>query len=149
VVRKSQNRVELFRNGKLLSSLIGVFSTQPMVSVAGAELFIGMNTGENYCFPGSLDDVRVYNRAMSQSDVALLYKNESTLIDSILTIGLNVNTVRVEMQVNMGRPYQLQSSVDLETWSSIGTSFIASSSSWSQDFDVLESARYFRLEELR
>jgi trimeric autotransporter adhesin len=148
VIRKSQNRVELYKNGKLLSSSVGVFSTQPMVSVAGAELHIGMNTGENYCFPGSLDDVRVYNRALSASEVALLYTSESTLIDSFITIGLYATTVRVVMQVNMGRQYQLQSSPDLKTWSYVGTTFWASSSSWSQEFEVLESGQYFRLQEL-
>ena len=107
-----------------------------------------MNTGENYCFPGSLDDVRVYNRALSENEVARLYSNESTLIDLFISIGLNARTVRVVMQVNMGRKYQLQSSVNLETWSYVGTTFVASSSSWSQDFNVLESAQYFRLEEL-
>jgi hypothetical protein len=148
VVRKLQSRTELYKNGKLLCSLAGVFASQPMISVAGAELHIGMNTGENYCFFGSLDDIRVYNRALSENEIALLYRNESTLIDSFLSIELNARTVRVVMQVNMGRKYQLQSSVDLDTWSYIGTTFVASSSSWSQDIEVLKSAQYFRLQEL-
>jgi Concanavalin A-like lectin/glucanases superfamily/Immunoglobulin domain/Immunoglobulin I-set domain len=46
----------------------------------GGDLIIGSNNtnGENGYFNGAIDDVRIYNRALSSNDVAALYALEST-----------------------------------------------------------------------
>jgi hypothetical protein len=43
------------------------------VSDGGGELSIGADIGNGIYFPGTIDDVRVYNRALTASEVWSLY----------------------------------------------------------------------------
>lgn len=71
---------------------------------------------------GDVDDVRIYERALSPTEVKQLYEQESgpratfvkacTVDYSNLTLGLN---------------YQLQASADLTTWTNYGAAFTATS----------------------
>lgn len=56
----------------------GVLSGGPTAQTAPADdnsaLLIGGSTGSTYTTPGILDDVRIYNRALSQEEITYLYK---------------------------------------------------------------------------
>ena len=59
----------LFYDGEMVSS--GTF-----VNNNFGQLAIGMNRGDNHFFNGMIDDLRVYNYALTNAEMALLYTNE-------------------------------------------------------------------------
>jgi len=73
-----------------------------------------------------IDDIRIYNRALSSSEVAQLYALESAPIVNILkAVYLTSNNLWT------GSNYQVQASSDLINWTNQGTPFTATNSSWS------------------
>jgi hypothetical protein len=69
VILRSAGVLSSYVNGVLISTGIGI---TPRVPTA---FRIGSNNGYNY-FNGSIDDVRIYNRALSSTEVAQLYTYE-------------------------------------------------------------------------
>ena len=92
--------------------------------------FMGEGIGGNFAgqaetFDGVIDDVRIYNRALSASEVQQLYAIESAPI-------LNVRKAVYVDSSNLwvGTNYQMQVSTDLNTWTNYGTKFTATNSTW-------------------
>lgn len=65
-------------NGKLTDRRKRSYNTTPDSNpfIMGAQPTWQTESGYNYFFSGGLDDVRIYNRALSGSDVASLFKKE-------------------------------------------------------------------------
>jgi len=89
---------------------------------------------------GSLDDIRIYNRALSASEIQQLYVYES---------GARVNLIRAVKpffnNLTLTTNYQLQVSSDLNTWTNQGSAFTATNTSmiYPQYFDVDEWGKLF------
>jgi len=184
-------------------------------------------TGSNASYTGYLDDVRVYNRALSSQEVAELYALESasepcipraasaevtvvngfvvgaTLTDAgcgytetptvvirgsgtgatataaiadgvvtgititnagsgygddtrmlvgsppfMPTLEIAFSRVIVTIHVVLGKNYVLQSSLDLTNWAPVGPVFTAEEELLEQEFDVVETGRHFRIQEV-
>ena len=75
-------------------------------------------------FYGSLDDVRVYNRSLSASEVAQLFATEAGLLNVRKAVYVDSGILTV------GSNYQLQVSSDLATWTNQGAPFTATNSFW-------------------
>jgi len=93
---------------------------------------------------GGLDDIRIYNRALSASEVQQLYVYES---------GPRVNLIRAVKpffnNLTLTTNYQLQVSSDLNTWTNQGSAFTATNTSmiYPQYFDVDDWGKlFFRLQ---
>ncbi len=90
--------------------------------------FIGTTYGGS-SFSGRLDDIRIYNRALSTNEVQQLYQYEAaprltlTLMDSIGAVTPSFSNLI------LGVTYQLQVSDDLKNWYSEGPPFKAASNS--------------------
>ncbi len=63
--------LKLFRNGVLVAenNITGTLNTSPEHTVIGARASF-----DKYFFNGKIDDVRIYNRALSESEIQQLYK---------------------------------------------------------------------------
>lgn len=90
------------------------------------------------------DDVRIYNRALSDSEVQQLYEYES---------GPRVNLIKAVKPsfsgLSLGTNYLLQLSGDLNTWTNHGSAFTATNASmiYPQYWDVDNWGRlFFRLQ---
>ncbi len=78
---QSAGTMRLYENGKLISELLGHSNLTPVVALdptANPGIGIGMNndfpvSGTRYGWNGEIDDVRVYNRALSAGEVQALY----------------------------------------------------------------------------
>ena len=143
VVATSLKAVSFYQDGKLLSSISQSF-TPPIPSVAQPQLYLGLNPGENYYFPGGIDDIRIYNRALSTNEVQQLYTYESQLI-----ISLRKAVSPSFSNLYPGTNYQLQVSTDLSTWTNNGSQFTPTNSvmDYPQYFDVDNWNRlFFRLQ---
>jgi hypothetical protein len=94
-------------------------------------------------FQGRLDNVRIYDRALSAAEVARLYAVES---GELLVLRKAVYAEAADLVP--GLSYQLQLSNDLQVWTNSGSAFTATNSAWRSDYqDVDNSERlYFRLQ---
>jgi hypothetical protein len=102
---------------------------------------IGSQTGVRF-FSGLIDDVRVYNRALSSSEVAQLYSIESGLLNIQKAVYLNT------CNLSVGSNYVLQLSSDLVNWTNYGGVFTATNTYWQSTnyFDVQNwNQLFFRL----
>ena len=68
LVRRDTNVIYLYVNGVLVSSQSQAINT-PSLST-----FFGANSGGTTGFQGSIDDARIYNRALSAAEIQQLYK---------------------------------------------------------------------------
>jgi prepilin-type N-terminal cleavage/methylation domain-containing protein len=74
VINKSSNTTALYVDGVLdvSGSLSGFTTNTQAISAIGYDTFWG---GTDY-FPGSIDDVRIYNRALSAAEIVALYDSK-------------------------------------------------------------------------
>jgi hypothetical protein len=137
----------LYTNGVLAGSVaipddsLFVWTDYPLFSAIGAYNF----TPSPYAgFRGAIDDVRVYRRALSPSEVQQLY-----VIESGFQVTL-IKAVRPAFSgLVLGTGYQVQVSGDLATWTNSGSPFTATNSAmmYPQYFDVDNWDRlFFRLQ---
>ncbi len=97
-------------------------------------------------FKGDLAHFRFYNRALSTQDVQNLYSYEAP---EGPWLTMDVKTVQVTIHVKAGRMYQLQSSLNLISWTNVGPAFTAATSEIVQEFDALDVGRCFRLQQMQ
>ncbi len=149
VITRTTNSCSMFINGAKVASQTGV---TPYTKPQTTPMSLGANdadpTGFDYFCPVTFDTIHIYNRALADSEVQMLYTNEEAGI--VPTVGIVVKTVRVNMmQLLPGQTYQLESSPDLNTWTNIDGSFGATNSTAFQDVDILGTGMgYFRVVEL-
>ena len=105
---------------------------------------IGGDDPAAYVFHGVLDDIRIYNRALSGSEVQQLYEYES---------GPRVNLIKAVkpsfFNLTLTTNYQLQVSGNLNNWTNQGSVFTATNTSmiYPQYFDVDDwGSLFFRLQ---
>ncbi|WP_425291135.1 LamG domain-containing protein [Spirosoma linguale] len=79
IVNKN-NRLEQYINGKMVSAS---FSNIDFTQVNSANLYIGGMACWPYFFNGDLDEMRFYNRGITESEVAAMYEFEKKPIFSI------------------------------------------------------------------
>ena len=108
-----------------------------------APLTIGRAEGGAYV-NGKIDDIRIYDRALSDSEVQQLYLLEAPPI-------LNIKKAVYVDSPNLktGTNYQLQVSGDMNTWTNVGAVFTATNTSWrtTNYWDVDDwNSLFFRLQ---
>ena len=77
------NRMKLYINGVSVTGTVSTLGTPDSIGDAGGNLRIGARPGVSPpFFNGSLDDVRIYNRALSPTEVTALYASGQTRINA-------------------------------------------------------------------
>ena len=121
-----------------------VLNNYPLLSAIGAYDY---SPNPFAGFRGILDDLRVYTRALSASEVQQLYQIESHAQSVTLSL---VKAVKPAFSSLLpGANYQLQISADMNTWTNHGAPFTAISSTmaYPQYWDVDNwQALFFRLQ---
>ena len=118
-----------------------------MTMQQSGDLFIGGATvgADDGGFAGLIDDVRIYNRALSTSEVQQLYQFEAGRPEVVL-----IKAVKPWFDnLVLGITYQLQVSDDLNSWTNQGSVFTATNTSmtYPQYFDVDNwNQLFFRLQ---
>ena len=83
--------------------------------LSGFEVGSDVNTFEHIGFTGTLDDIRIYNRALTQSEISLLYNNQTTGTFSLTSTSPSPNEVSVATNANIQLTFNCainQTSVD-------------------------------------
>jgi hypothetical protein len=137
-------------NGWIATYLNGLQIGQTAFALSmqhSGDLFIGGATvgADDGGFDGLIDDVRVYNRALSAAEVQQLYQFEAGQAEVVLTEAVKPSFTNLVL----GLTYQLQVSTDLSTWTDQGSGFTATNTSmaYPQYFDVPTwNKLFFRLQ---
>ena len=74
VYRNSTNRAKIYLNGTVVND-VSASATGDQITRTSADLFIGGARNGNSLFNGSIDDVRIYNRVLSDEEVSRLYNS--------------------------------------------------------------------------
>ena len=119
------NRIRFFQNGKPLN-LIALFPTDipDHVSSLITDTIIGAEDVSWDFFHGSLDDIRIYNRALTATEIQQLYAEESKPF-----VALKRAVKPAFSDLVVGNTYQLQVSADFNTWTNAGWPFTATAPS--------------------
>lgn len=143
-VVRSQNTVTIYRDGVAIGQNQVTSGNNVVERLRNLRFGHGFAPQQHQLY-GKLDDIRVFNRALSEAEIRQLYQIELMGFPSLSVI---VKTVRVDLLLETGRKYQLESSVDMRTWTRVGMPFVGTAAQVSQDFDVAETGRCFRIVEL-
>jgi len=128
--------VRLYEDGSAVASSSGGNGTLAVYAQAVeiGRWYHGLNNGGlNYYYSGLIDDVRIYNHALSASEVQQLYVIESgPRVDLIKAVKPSFSNLTLTTN------YQMQISGDLSTWTNYGAVFTATNNSmvYQQYFDV-------------
>jgi hypothetical protein len=148
VVRSGTN-LSLYRNGSGLTN-----SQMSATFLNGSAIWLGRyicpgypsTCAASYPLIGGIDEVRLYNRALSTLEIRQLYQYESSQLP-YLTV--TVKTIRLSLFVELGSTNVLEASTNLTTWGPYSPPFTASSSVVYQDVDVFGVPyQYFRVRRL-
>lgn len=72
--------VKIYLNGAEVTYTTTIDGVGDLVSDSSSSMQIGNNTGGSRSFDGSIDDVRIYNRALSADEVRALYNSGKVII---------------------------------------------------------------------
>ena len=117
-------------------------------------IFIGAYVDGNSKFPGVIDDVRIYNRALAADAVAYLYSLEAqgTLLPPLPTLSASLGngpSLNLTLTGLPGRSYVLQTATNLTlpiTWQPLLTNTADTNGVWQFTDTNLDSAqRFFRV----
>jgi hypothetical protein len=72
-----------------------------------------------------IDDVRIYNRALSADEVQQLY-----LLEAPEIVSIQKAVYLTSPNLKVGTNYQVQVSTDLTNWTNVGDVFTATNSTW-------------------
>jgi Concanavalin A-like lectin/glucanases superfamily len=137
----------LFQNGQIQSSV----ATTSIPAWGNSSLRIGRHGGDSgnslqyYMFNGQIDDLRIYNRALSASEVSALYAYESAPI-----VAIQKAVYLTSSNLHAGTNYQVQVSSDLVNWTNSGAAFTATTNVWrtTNYWDVANwNSLFFRLQQ--
>lgn len=79
-----------------------------------------------------------------ESEISYLYRLES---GGLPHLTMSVRSVELTILGVPGRRYQLESSLNAKSWTNVGQPFVATEAEISEEFDVLETGRYFKIVE--
>lgn len=137
--------IRIFENGAWANVTGNPLATTMSRFYIGAET-ISDGSYFRYNFLGAIDDVRLYNRALSTNEVEALYAFESIKPQPQVQL---VKAITVDAaNLTAGSNYQIQVSTDRTNWSSWGSPFTATSVNYTNTtFERVSASgqRYFRL----
>jgi hypothetical protein len=141
VVDRSSGTASLFVDGKLEGWVI---DSKLLQDVSCPDpLLIGVERNHFIYFAGSIDDVRIYNRALSGQEVAEMYEYETSPgIDITRAVKLT------QYGMTVGVVYQLQQSTNLTDWLDVGDPFTATEPLVTSYVDVADWNTFWRLKQV-
>ena len=111
----------------------------------GQRILIGNTEGQTASLFGILDDLRIYNRALTEAEVLHLYEWSSS---RAAWISLN-SSGKLQLLLQPGVRYQLESSTDLRTWQPQGADFIAQEELTTLNLPIPSTNEFFRVRSMQ
>ncbi len=140
----SLSGIRLYTNGVAIPSYISASEFSSWNTTTNTPLYVGYEPANPYLrWIGALDDIRIYNRALSSNEVAQLY-----FVESNSSIMIHKAVYVDSSNLTFGSNYQFQVSSDMVNWTNQGAPFTATDSYWrpTNYWDVENwNALFFRL----
>jgi len=152
--------LQLYVDGYVNRNQMAGASAPGMIVTSTEPLRIGGNSVWGEYFQGMIDDVRVYNRALTQSDiqrdmitplippsVAILSPPDGSAFraGSLDIRKLAGGHVRLRFTGAPGREYEIQASLDLQSWRTIANAVVSADSTFEfEDADDNSVQRFYR-----
>jgi hypothetical protein len=127
--------LKLYQDGEVVGT-VSAPGFSPFTN--GVPLLIG-RASSGQSFNGTIDDVRIYARTLSASEILDRYRTEFGAVISIAP------AVKLQFPTIIGKTYQLESSTDLATWEPLGSSFTATANTSSRYVDAAQNDEFYRL----
>jgi len=133
VVRSQNTNITIYQDGVQVSHQTTTLGNDAPEALRNLTFGYYASAGGTFQLHGSLDDIRIYNRALSPNELHQLYEYESGP-----RIGLVKAVKPVFDNLSFGTIYQLQVSSDLNVWTNSGAPFTATNKSmiYPQYWDV-------------
>jgi len=127
VVTKAGTNVTMYWNGQFVVSDQVVNPAMPpgQYLVIGRQDPVSEDIPGDSAFHGVIEDIRIYNRALSSNEVEQLY-----LIEAPEIVCINKAVYLTSPNLKVGTNYQVQVSTDLNNWTNFGDVFTATNSTW-------------------
>jgi hypothetical protein len=120
-------------------------------SVPNVTLVGGGGTGAQFTavlVDGSIQSITVNNPGHGYTSTPVVAIDPPPPQIPPTSLELTIKTVNIVFHVNIGRTYQVESSSDTQNWTAIGSPFVASSASFTRDFDVVQAQSFFRIRDI-
>ena len=97
---------KFYINGSLVNTITGTVNYYPAITTAiitRNSNYIGRSNWPNPYFNGKIDDFRVYNRVLSDSEAANIYSTKATFINNVgnvNSVGINTNAPAYHLDVS-------------------------------------------------
>ncbi len=92
VAIRNLNEIKLYVNGNLISTRLVTGNAD--YGVTETKVYLGTRYDKTNFFSGSIDDLRVYNRPIDESEVLALYNEGICVINEQVTDELTINLIR-------------------------------------------------------
>jgi hypothetical protein len=133
-------QMQMFLNGKLNGSR----PWQQNLRSTAQRILIGNAEGLQAGFAGMIDDVRIYNRGLTEAEVLHLHQWSSSP-----AAWLAMNSSRqMQLLLHPGHRYQLESSEDLSAWKQEGAEFATERELTILDLPTSATNQFFRVRHL-
>lgn len=88
---RDSNYAKLYINGVLVDSIGSSSVKYPSYGSGQTKAYIGIRYGLTTAFNGKIDDICIYNRALSKQEVLQLYNDQSTSVQSVSLSEFNID----------------------------------------------------------
>jgi len=112
-----------YSNASLIPSQIADIATQTTIIGGRASQFGVLDK-----FVGKIDDVKIFKSSISSDQVMSFYNAEKGAV-----LALDFAVSLRSSNLTSGQTYQVQKSIDLQTWDNDGSPFVAISTNWVSD----------------
>ena len=157
----------LFNNGRMMNSSLYINGQRISSSMTVGEMPMGMGMGMMvqrsaypmaflggfggqgsvpYQFFGAISDVRIYNRALADGEIAALHQMEVAPHLRMMSGGPSGSTHVEFSSMMMDWQFQMQSSSDLVHWTNYSKSFMSGPDMMLRTVDTAGSHRFWRLQ---
>ncbi|MCD4819666.1 MAG: PKD domain-containing protein [Candidatus Cloacimonetes bacterium] len=109
----STNIEEIFVNGQLAATQVNDLVPAPDDESVSFDAYIGYLLGNDSEFNGKLDDIRIYNRAISESEIGLLYDNYDKYLNADFSADITAGSVPFTVQYS---DLSFSSQDDISVW---------------------------------
>jgi hypothetical protein len=103
-----------------------------------------IGSGSTYRFDGAIDDLRIYNRALSADEIANLFAIETAPYPQLSI----TKDFHIDLAAEVDRSYRLEKSADLQAWAAETDAFKAEETVFRFDVPSDGNLKFFRVVEV-
>ena len=133
-----------FVNGQKRAVVLKSYNIFPVTKAALGRHWWDSGSSSSARMSCTYDTVRIWNRGLTDQEVKQIFNYDQ----GISSMDIRVKTLRLTMNLELTKTYQIEASTNLPTWFNYGSTFVATNTPIYQDVDVDVGPQFFRLKKL-